>query len=107
MLRWFAAIFLILHGIVFVFLAPESWVAGDADALWIGLGAVALFALGLAAWLVVRRRDWRRWLTAGAGVSLLQLLVFFEMGLIVGVAINLALLGVANRPSARLEPRPT
>jgi hypothetical protein len=93
--RLLIALFLVLHGIVFAFLDPESWLLDDGRALFISLGIVAAAGLTIGAILLVaRRRSWRLFLAAAAGVSLAQLLVFFETGLFVGVGIDLAILAV-------------
>jgi hypothetical protein len=93
--RLLIAFFLILHGTVFSFLAPESWLFGDGRALFISLGVIAAAALTVGAILLVaRRRSWRPFLAAGAAASLAQLLLFFEPGLFVGVAIDVAILAV-------------
>ena len=93
--RLLIAVFLVLHGIVFSFLNPESWLLNDGRSLFISLGVVAAAALAVGAILLVaRRRSWRLFLAAGAGLSLAQLLVFFEPGLFVGVGINVAILAV-------------
>jgi hypothetical protein len=88
------ALFLILHGVVFSFLDPESWLVEDGRGFYIALGiAAAALTIG-AILLVVRRGLWRVFLAAGAAVSLTQLLLFFEPGLFVGVGIDLAILAV-------------
>lgn len=93
--RLLIALFLVLHGIVFSFLDPESWLVDDGRGLFISLGVVAAAGLTIGAILLVaRRRAWRLFLAAGAAVSLAQLLVFFEPGLFVGVGIDLAILAV-------------
>jgi hypothetical protein len=89
------ALFLILHGVVFSFLDPESWLVEDGRGVFIGLGIIAAAALTIGAiLLVVRRGLWRVFLAAGAAVSLTQLLLFFEPGLFVGVGIDVAILAV-------------
>jgi hypothetical protein len=91
--RLLIAVFLVLHGIVFSFLEPESWLVDDGRGLFITLGIAAAAALTLGAILLVARRpSWRVFLAAGAAVSLAQLLVFFEPGLFVGVGIDVAIL---------------
>ena len=93
MWRWLIAVFFVLHGLVFVFLAEESWLVGDAEALWYGLGGLALAALTVAAVLLVARREsWRSFAAAGAALSLAQLLLFFRLGLWIGVCIDVAIL---------------
>lgn len=93
--RLLIALFLVLHGVVFSFLDPESWLFGDGRSLFILLGIVAAAGLTIGAILLVARRpSWRLFLAAGAGVSLTQLLVFFEPGLFVGVGIDLVILAV-------------
>jgi hypothetical protein len=93
--RLLIAVFLVLHGIVVSFLDPESWLVDDGRGLYIALGIIAAAALTIGAILLVaRRRSWRVFLAAGAAVSLSQLLLFFEPGLFVGVAIDLAILAV-------------
>lgn len=93
--RLLIALFLVLHGLVFSFLDPESWLFDDGRRLFISLGIVAAAGLTIGAILLVaRRRSWRPFLAAGAGVSLAQLLVFFEPGLFVGVGIDVAILAV-------------
>jgi hypothetical protein len=93
--RLLIALFLVLHGIVFSFLDPESWLMEDGRDLYIVLGIVAATALTIGAILLVARRSsWRLFLAVGAGVSLAQLLVFFEPGLFVGVSIDVAILAV-------------
>jgi hypothetical protein len=93
--RLLIALFLVLHGIVFSFLDPESWLFDDGRSLFITLGIVAAAGLTIGALLfVARRRSWRLFLAAGAGVSLAQLLAFFEPGLVVGVGIDVAILAV-------------
>ena len=93
--RLLIALFLVLHGIVFSFLDPESWLLNDGRGVFISLGIVAAVALTVGAILLVaRRRSWRLFLAAGACVSLAQLLLFFEQGLFVGVGINVAILAV-------------
>jgi hypothetical protein len=93
--RSLIAVFVVLHGIVFSFLDPESWLVENGRGLFIALGiaAAAAFAIG-AILLVAQRHAWRPFLAAGAAVSLAQLLVFFEPGLFVGVGIDLAILAV-------------
>ena len=91
--RLLIALFLVLHGIVFSFLDPESWLVDDGRGLYIALGiAAAALTIG-AILLVARRRSWRPFLAAGAAVSLAQLL-FFEPGQFVGVGIDVAILAV-------------
>jgi hypothetical protein len=91
--RSLIAFFLALHGIVFSFLDPESWLFDDGRGLYIALGVVAAVALTVGAILLVaRRRAWRPFLATGAAVSLAQLLLFFEPGLFVGIGIDLAVL---------------
>jgi hypothetical protein len=93
--RLLIALFLVLHGIVFSFLDPESWLFDDGPSVFITLGIVAAAGLTIGALLLVaRRRSWRLFLAAGAGVSLAQLLAFFEPGLVVGVGIDVAILAV-------------
>jgi hypothetical protein len=93
--RLLIALFLVLHGIVFSFLDPESWLVDDGRGLYIALGIAAAAALTIGAILLVaRRRSWRPFLVAGAAVSLAQLLLFFQPGLFVGVGIDLAILAV-------------
>jgi hypothetical protein len=93
--RLLIAFFLVLHGIVFSFLDPESWLFDDGPSVFITLGIVAAAGLTIGALLLVaRRRSWRLFLAAGAGVSLAQLLAFFEPGLVVGVGIDVAILAV-------------
>jgi hypothetical protein len=93
--RLLIALFLVLHGIVFAFLDPESWLLDDGRGAYIALGIVAAAALAIGAILLVaRRRSWRLFLAAGAIVSLGQLLLFFEPGLFVGVGIDVAILAV-------------
>jgi hypothetical protein len=93
--RLLISLFLVLHAIVFSFLDPESWLLDDGRTLFISLGIVAAVGLTIGAiLLVMRRRSWRLFLVAGAGISLVQLLVFFEPGLFVGVGIDLAILAV-------------
>ena len=95
--RSLIALFLVLHGIVFSFLDPESWLFDDGRGLYIALGIVAAAALTIGAILLVARRDaWRPFLATGAAVSLAQLLLFFEPGLFVGVGIDLAILAVVG-----------
>ena len=92
--RLLIALFLVLHGIVFSFLDPESWLVDDGRGLYIALGiAAAALTIG-AILLVARRRSWRPFLAAGAAVSLAQLLLFFEPGQFVGVGIDVAILAV-------------
>jgi hypothetical protein len=91
------ALFLILHGVVFSFLDPESWLVEDGRGFYIALGIIAAAALTIGAiLLVVRRGLWRVFLAAGAAVSLTQLLLFFEPGLFVGVGIDVAILAVIS-----------
>jgi hypothetical protein len=93
--RLLIALFLVLHGVVFSFLDPESWLFEDGRRLFISLGIVAAAGLTIGALLLVaRRRAWRLFLAVGAGVSLAQLLVFFESGLVIGAGIDLAILAV-------------
>jgi hypothetical protein len=93
--RLLIAFFLVLHGIVFSFLDPESWLLNDGRSLLITLGIVAAAALTIGAILLVaRRRFWRPFLAAGAAVSLAQLLLFFESGQFAGVGIDVAMLAV-------------
>jgi hypothetical protein len=93
--RLLIAFFLVLHGIVFSFLDPESWLVDDGRSLYFALGIVAAAALTIGAILLVaRRRSWRLFLAAGAAISLAQLLLFFEPGLFVGVGIDVAILAV-------------
>lgn len=93
--RLLIALFLVLHGIVFSFLDLESWLVEDGRGLYIVLGIIAAAALTIGAiLLVVGRSPWRTFLAAGAGVSLAQLLIFFEPGLFVGVGIDVAILAV-------------
>jgi len=93
--RLLIAVFLVLHGIVFSFVDPASWLVDGGRSLYIALGVVAAGALTICAILLVaRRRSWRPFLAVGAAVSLAQLLVFFEPGMFVGVGIDLAILAV-------------
>ena len=93
--RSLIALFLVLHGIVFSFLDPESWLVDDGRGLYIVLGIVAAAALTIGAILLVARHSsWRLVLAAGAAVSLAQLLIVFEPGLFIGVAIDLGILAV-------------
>ena len=93
--RSLIALFLVLHGIVFSFLDPESWLVDDGHFLYIVLGIIAAAALTIGATLLVARRpSWRLFLAAGAAVSLAQLLLFFEPGQFVGVGIDVAILAV-------------
>ncbi|HEU6446063.1 MAG TPA: hypothetical protein VFL61_13495 [Gaiellaceae bacterium] len=93
--RLLIAFFLVLHGIVFSFLDPESWLFDDGRGLYFALGIVAAVALTIGAILLVaRRRAWRPVLATGAAVSLVQLLVFFEPGQFVGVGVDIAILAV-------------
>jgi hypothetical protein len=93
--RLLIALFLVLHGIVFSFLDPESWPFDDGRSVFIALGIVAATGLTIGALLLVARRgSWRLFLAAAAGVSLAQLLLFFEPGLFVGVGIDLAILAL-------------
>ena len=104
--RLLIALFLVLHAIVFSFLAPESLLL-DGRTLFISLGIVAAAGLMIGAILLVaRRRSWRPFLAAGAGISLAQLLVFFEPGLFVGVGINLAILAVIGWTYRGTKARP-
>ena len=43
--RLLIALFLVLHGIVFFFLDPESWLLDDGRSVFISLGIVAAVAL--------------------------------------------------------------
>ena len=105
--RLLIALFLVLHGIVFSFLDPESWLFDDGRSLFISLGIVAAAGLTIGAILLVaRRRSWRLFLAAGAGVSLGQLLMFFEPGLFVGVGIDLAILAVVAWTYRTTRERP-
>jgi hypothetical protein len=91
--RVLIAVFLVLHGVVFAFLDPESWLADDGRGLYVVLGIVAAAALTIGATLLVARRpSWRLFVAGGAGVSLAQLLLFFEPGLFLGVGIDVAIL---------------
>jgi hypothetical protein len=91
--RLLIALFLVLHGIVFSFLDPESWLFDDGRSIFITLGIVAAAGLTIGALLLVaRRRSWRLFLAAGTALSLAQLLLFFEPGLFVGVGIDVAIL---------------
>ena len=95
--RSLIALFLVLHGIVFSFLDPASWLVDDGRGLYIVLGIIAAAALTIGAILLVARRSsWRLFLAAGAAVSLAQLLLFFEPGLFVGVGIDVAILAVVG-----------
>ena len=93
--RLLIALFLVLHGIVFSFLDPDSWLVDDGRGLFITLGIVSAVALGIGAVLLVAARpSWRPFLAAGALVSLAQLLLFFELGQFIGVAIDVVILAV-------------
>jgi hypothetical protein len=99
MWRWLVGIFLILHGITHVFwpyYGPStSWLIGDAPALAIALwvAATALFVIaGLA--LIVRSSLWRPLTVVSAIESIALMLLFWSIGLWVGLAINIAVLGV-------------
>ena len=105
--RLLIALFLVLHAIVFSFLDPESWLLDDGQTLFISLGIVAAAGLMIGAILLVaRRRSWRPFLAAGAGISLAQLLVFFESGLFVGVVIDVAILAVIGWTYRGTKARP-
>lgn len=111
------ALFLIAHGIVHPILAVvpgpdsetaqmgtlwnQSWLLGDGSAtktlIYIGAAAscllLVLSGLSLMDWLVPQ--DWWRTLTlAGAALSLLVLVVFWNNYFPVGVIIDLALLAL-------------
>jgi hypothetical protein len=91
--RLLIALFLVLHGIVFSFLDPDSWLVDAGRGLYIALGILASAALTIGAILLIARRSsWRLFLAAGAALSLAQLLIFFEPGLFVGVGIDVAIL---------------
>jgi hypothetical protein len=91
--RLLIALFLVLHSTVFSFLDPESWLVDDGRGLYVVFGVVAAAALTIGAILLLARRgSWRLLLGVGAAVSLAQLLAFFEPGLFVGVAIDVAIL---------------
>jgi len=93
--RSLIAVFLVLHGIVFTFLDPESWLVDEGRGLFIALGIAAAAALTIGAILLVARHSsWRLFLATGAAVSLAQLILFFEPGLFVGVGIDVAILAV-------------
>lgn len=93
--RSLIALFLVLHGVVFSFLEPDSWLLEGGRGLFITLGIVAAAGLAIGAVLLVaRRKSWRLFVGAGAAVSLAQLLLFFEPGLFVGVGIDVAILAV-------------
>ena len=93
--RSLIAVFVVLHGIVFSFLDPESWLVAEGRGLFIALGIAAAAALTIGAILLVSgRRSWRPFLATGAAVSLAQLLIFFEPGLFLGVGIDVAILAV-------------
>ena len=95
--RSLIGLFLVLHGIVFAFLDPSSWLLDDGRGVFLTLGILAAIALATGAILLVARRDaWRVAVAVGAGVSLVQLVVFFEPGLFLGVAIDVALLAVVG-----------
>jgi hypothetical protein len=105
--RLLIALFLVLHGIVFFFLDPKSWLSDDGRSVFIALGMVAASALTIGAILLVAgRRSRRLFLAAGAGVSLAQLLVFFEPGLFVGVGTDLAILAVVAWTYGTTRERP-
>jgi hypothetical protein len=107
MWRWVAGVFLILHGVTHAFwpsYGPTvSWLIGDAPgvagAFWVT--ATALFALaGLA--LIARWAWWRPLAVVSALESLALLGLFWSIGLWVGLAIDLAILGAlvwTRRPS--------
>jgi hypothetical protein len=65
------ALFLVLHGIVFAFLEPDSWLLAGGRGLFIVLGIAAAAGLAIGAVLLVaRRKSWRLFVGAGAAVSL-------------------------------------
>ena len=109
MWTWSLGIFLVLHGVTHAFWPSygptRSWLLGDARgasvALWIA--ATALFAItGLA--LILHQPVWRTLALVAAIESLVLLVLFWDRGLFVGLAINLALLTAlwARWPSPRL-----
>lgn len=98
MWRWLFGIFLILHGITHAFWPSygpsQSWLVGDAPsvatALW--AAATALFAVaGIA--IIARWSWWRHWTVVSAVESLILMVLFWSVGLWVGLAINLAIIG--------------
>src|ERR1051326_4177266 len=107
MWRWLVGIFLILHGITHVFwpyYGPStSSLIGDAPALAIALwvAATALFVIaGLA--LIVRSSLWRPLTVVSAIESIALMLLFWSIGLWVGLAINIAVLGVLTWKQRRV-----
>lgn len=87
------ALVLVLHGIVFAFLNPDSWLFDDGRGLYLTLGVIAAIFFNIGAVLLVLQRDsWRLFLAPGAALSLVQLLIFFEAGQFIGVAIDVAVL---------------
>jgi hypothetical protein len=99
MWRWLAGIFLILHGITHVFWPyygpSNSWLIGDAPmlaiALWVAAAALFIVA-GLA--LIVQWSMWRPLTIVSAIESIGLMMLFWSLGLWVGLAINIAILGV-------------
>jgi hypothetical protein len=98
MWRWLIGIFLILHGITHAFwpyFGPSrSWLIGDAPglvvALWVAAAALFIVA-GLA--LVAKWSCWQG-LTIGSTIeSTVLMLLFWSIGLWVGLAIDVLILG--------------
>lgn len=87
------ALVIVLHAIVFAFLDPDSWLFEGGRTLYLTLGVLAAAGLAVGAGLLVAGREWWTFsLFAGGAVSLAQLLLFFEPGQFVGVAIDVAIL---------------
>jgi hypothetical protein len=80
---------------VFVFLDPESWLFDNGRGLYYVLGAIGAVLLAIGGILLIARSDsWGLVLAGGAAVSLLQLLVYFRPDQFIGIAIDIAILGV-------------
>jgi hypothetical protein len=102
-LRLVLGIFLILHGITHSFFPSfgtyDSWLLGASRGL-----AVVLFSIATALFVASRlalllKKDWWTGLMAVAAIeSLFFLMIFWEAGLIVGIAIDIALLALIAVP---------
>jgi hypothetical protein len=91
------AIFIALHGVTHSFFPSygdyDSWLLGEARGLALVLlvAGTGLFVLAGVA-LLVRSRWWPLVTLVASFVSLVLLLAFWETGLVVGVAIDVALI---------------
>jgi hypothetical protein len=109
MWTWVLGTFLILHGVTRAFWPSygpsHSWLLGDARpasvALWV-IATLLFAATGLA--MPFHQPLWRVLGAVAAVESLLLLVLFWDRGLLAGLAINVAILAMlwARRPSPQL-----